>query len=78
MFGDVNGTSARKQAAECMKLAANASCEERSEILRAMARSWLTLANQIDRLASNKVLQKYGLQSKPNASKGTRTSSGKR
>ncbi len=44
------GDSARKKAAECMALAAKASVEEHSNILRAMARSWMTLANQMDRL----------------------------
>jgi hypothetical protein len=42
-----------------MKLAVKASCDERSDILRAMARSWTTLANQMDRLESNRILQKY-------------------
>lgn len=41
---------ARKKAAECMALAAKARIEERSAVLTAMARSWMTLANQMDRL----------------------------
>ena len=44
------GDSARKKSAECMALAAKAAVEERSNILRAMARSWMALANQMDRL----------------------------
>ena len=73
MLGD--GDSARQQAAECMKLAVKASCEERSDILRAMARSWTTLANQMDRLESNRILQKYRAQPSSN---GTDRSSLKR
>lgn len=76
MLGD--GDSARKQAAECMKLAVKASCEERGDILRAMARSWATLANQMDRLESNRILQKYEVQSGPKTSKGTNDGSLKR
>lgn len=45
---------ARKKAVECMALAAKARketrTEERSAVLMAMARSWVTLANQMDRL----------------------------
>jgi hypothetical protein len=70
-----DGDSARKQAAECMKLAVKASCEERSDILRAMARSWTTLANQMDRLESNKVLQRYKAQPTPESSIGINGSS---
>jgi hypothetical protein len=73
MVGD--GDSARQQAAECMRLAGKASCEERSDILRAMARSWTTLANQMDRLKTNRVLQKYRAQPKTKASNGTGGSS---
>ena len=49
------GDSARKKSAECMALAAKASVEERSNILRAMARSWMTLANRMDRLEATKI-----------------------
>ena len=45
---------ARKKAAECMALAARATMEERSTVLMAMARSWMTLANQMDRLAGTR------------------------
>ena len=45
-----DGNAARKKAFECMTLAAEASSDERRDILRAMARSWMTLANQMDRL----------------------------
>ena len=76
MLGD--GDSARKQAAECMKLAVKASCEERSDILRAMARSWTTLANQMDRLESNRVWQKYNAQPESKSSNGTNGSALKR
>ena len=41
--------AARLKSAECAALAAGAS-EKRSSVLLAMARSWLTLANQMDRL----------------------------
>ena len=45
---------ARKKAVECMALAAKARTETRTEkrsaVLMAMARSWVTLANQMDRL----------------------------
>ena len=50
-----DGNSARKQAVECMALATKSSVEERSEILRAMARSWMTLAIQFDRLEATKI-----------------------
>ena len=42
-------TAARLKSAECTALAADAS-EQRSAVLLAIARSWLTLANQMDRL----------------------------
>lgn len=45
-----NGTTARKRAAECMALAAKATGQQRT-LLMAMARSWATLGNQIDRLS---------------------------
>ena len=45
---------ARRKAAECMALAARATIEERSAVLMAMARSWMTLANQMDRLAGTR------------------------
>ena len=43
-----DGDAARKKAADCMTLAAKASSDERRDIFRAMARSWVTLANQMD------------------------------
>lgn len=55
--------SARKKAAECMALAANESAEERSAVLMAMARSWMTLANQMDRLEATNILKKYSKRS---------------
>lgn len=45
-----DAASARKKAAECMAQAAEDRIQERSLILKAMARCWMTLANQIDRL----------------------------
>jgi hypothetical protein len=45
---------ARKKAVECMTLAAKAPVEERSAVLMAMARSWITLANQMDRLEATR------------------------
>lgn len=42
-------TAARLKSAECTTLAADASVQ-RGTVLLAMARSWLTLANQMDRL----------------------------
>jgi hypothetical protein len=53
-----DGDSARKRAVECMALANKVSDEERSAILRAMARSWMTLATQMDRLEASQVLEK--------------------
>ena len=44
-----DGNAARKKAFDCMTLAAKAPSDERREILRAMARSWVTRANQMDR-----------------------------
>jgi hypothetical protein len=46
--------SARKKAAECLSLAAKSRGEERSAVLMAMARSWMTLANQMDRLEATR------------------------
>jgi hypothetical protein len=45
---------ARQKAVQCMTLAANARTEERSAVLMAMARSWITLANQMDRLEATR------------------------
>jgi hypothetical protein len=50
-----DGDAARKKAADCMTLAAKASSDERRDILRAMARSWATLANQMDRFEATNV-----------------------
>ena len=47
--GEYPWDTARKKAADCMTLAAKASSDERRDMLRAMARSWATLANQMDR-----------------------------
>ena len=44
-----DGDAARKEAADCIMLAAEASSDERRDMLRAMARSWMTLANQMNR-----------------------------
>lgn len=55
-----DGDSARKKAVECMTLADKSSGEERSGILRAMARSWMTLATQFDRLEATNVVAKVG------------------
>ena len=44
-----DGKAARKKAFEFMTLAAKAPSDERRDILSAMARSWVTLANQMDR-----------------------------
>jgi len=44
-----DGKAARKKAFEFMTLAAKAPSDERRDILRATARSWVTLANQMDR-----------------------------
>ena len=49
------GDLARKKAAECMALAAKSGIAERSTVLMAMARSWATLANQMDRLEGTRV-----------------------
>ncbi len=49
------GDAARKKAADCMTLAAEASSDERRDMLRAMARSWATLANQLDRFETTSV-----------------------
>ena len=60
-----DGDSARKRAVECMRLATQATCEERSEILRAMARSWVTLAIQMDRLEATKIKVKDTRNNRP-------------
>ena len=44
-----DGKAARKKAFEFMTLAAKAPSDERRDILSAMARSWVTRANQMDR-----------------------------
>ena len=53
-MGKKESDLARRKAAECMALAARAHMEERSTVLMAMARSWMTLANQMDRLAGTR------------------------
>ena len=61
--GEGNGEGwglGRKRAVEYMTLAAKTSVEERSDILRAIARSWMTLANQLDRLEASKIPIKEG------------------
>ena len=64
-----NGDSARKRAVECMTLANKTFTDERSEILRAMARSWVTLATQMDRLEAASVMQKSRTRSELNRAK---------
>ena len=49
------GDAARKKATDCMALAAEASSDERRDMLRAMARSWATLADQLDRFETTSV-----------------------
>ena len=51
-----DGDAARKKAADCMTLAAKASSDERRDMLRAMARSWATLANQMDRFEATRLM----------------------
>ena len=55
-----DGDSAPKRAVECMALATKTSIQEQSDILRAMARSWMTLATQFDRLAATKIAKNAG------------------
>ena len=50
-----DGDAARKEAADCITLAAEASSDERRDMLRAMARSWMTLANQMNRFEATNV-----------------------
>ena len=50
-----DGNAARKKAFEFMTLAAKAPSDECRDILRAMARSWVTLASQMDRLEATGV-----------------------
>ena len=50
-----DGNAARKKAFECTTLAAKAPSDERRDILRAMARSWVTLANRMDRFEATGV-----------------------
>ena len=60
-----DGDAARKKAADCMTLAAKASSDERRDVLRAMARSWATLANQMDRFEATSVLVRSNTRSEP-------------
>jgi hypothetical protein len=53
-----DGDAARKRAVECIRFADNTTDEERSAVLRAMARSWVMLATQMDRLEASQVLEK--------------------
>ena len=62
-----DGDSARKRAVECTALANKTAIEERSEILRAMARSWMMLAAQFDRLAAIKITEKVKVRNRTNA-----------
>ena len=57
-----DGDSARKEAVNCMALAAKSPGEERSAVLRDLARTWMTLANQMDRLEAINVQVKLGAQ----------------
>jgi hypothetical protein len=50
-----DGKAARKKAFEFMRLAAKAPSDERRDILSAMARSWVTLANHMDRFEATSV-----------------------
>ena len=59
--------AARKKAVECMALAAQEDAGERSAVLTAMARSWMTLANQMDRLEATNILKKYRKRSRRSA-----------
>jgi hypothetical protein len=52
------GDAARRRAVECIALANESTIEERSNLLRAMARCWVTLAIQMDRLEATTALQK--------------------
>jgi hypothetical protein len=54
----MNPDAARKAAAECMALAAKEAAGERSAVLMAMARSWMTLANQMARLEATTIARK--------------------
>ena len=60
-----DGDAARKKAADCMTLAAKASSDERRDVLRAMAPSWVTLANQMDRFEATSVLVRSNTRSQP-------------
>ena len=60
-----DGDAARKKAADCMTLAAKASSDERRDMLRAMARSWATLANQMDRFEATNVSVRSDTRSEP-------------
>ena len=55
--------AARKAAAECMALAAKEAAGERGSVLMAMARSWMTLANQMDRLEAMTIAKKASRRS---------------
>lgn len=57
--------AARRKAAECMALAAKGRNEERSAILMAMARNWMTLANQMDRLEAGRARTAVVKRSRP-------------
>ena len=60
-----DGDAFRTKAADCMTLAAKASSDERRDVLRAMAPSWVTLANQMDRFEATSVLVRSNTRSEP-------------
>ena len=69
------GDAARKKAADCMTLAAEASSDERRDMLRAMARSWATLANQLDRFETTSVSLRSDTRSESRRAKRSNGSS---
>ena len=69
------GDAARKKAADCMTLAAEASSDERRDMLRAMARSWATLANQLDRFETISVSLRSDTRSESRRAKHSNGSS---
>ena len=67
------GDAARKKAADCMTLAAEASSHERRDMLRAM--SWATLANQMDRFETTSVSLRSDTRSESRRAKRSNGSS---
>lgn len=56
-----DGNIARKEAATCMSLAAKSTGDEQRAVLRELARTWVTLANQMDRLQAINATRKIGV-----------------